>query len=257
MSSREDYDLKLETIKAIEDNQIKIPHHIPVDVYIQEAKNLYQWARADLEALTAAGLSPELVEDLPIRLGALSKAEALWYVRHTSGSEAAHQWAAQLPPAVDLRKQLLHDFRFAFRKHPDLSAALGGIGKGRSFAALIQDLSDLGVIGESNRELLAVIAFDMSLIDRAAQVADEMSRLLAQRTTDRLRYNEAKKIRDQAYTHLKGAVDDIREYGRFVFRRDKERLSGYRSHYMREKKKKKAANPKPNPVEDKENVRKR
>jgi hypothetical protein len=46
-------------------------------------------------------------------------------------------------------------------------------------------------------------------------------------------YLETKKIRNQAYTHLKEAVDYIREYGRYVFWRNPARLKGYRSDYRR------------------------
>jgi hypothetical protein len=46
-------------------------------------------------------------------------------------------------------------------------------------------------------------------------------------------YLEAKKIRDQAFTHLKEAVDLIREYGRYVFWRNDARLKGYRSNHLR------------------------
>jgi hypothetical protein len=37
MGNREYYEKKLEVISAIEDSQIKKPHHIPVAIYIQEA----------------------------------------------------------------------------------------------------------------------------------------------------------------------------------------------------------------------------
>jgi hypothetical protein len=36
MGNREDYEKKPEVISSIEDNQINSPHHIPVDVYIQD-----------------------------------------------------------------------------------------------------------------------------------------------------------------------------------------------------------------------------
>jgi len=54
---------------------------------------------------------------------------------------------------------------------------------------------------------------------------------------DREDYLEAKKIRDQAFTHLKEAVDYIREYGRYVFWRNPARLKGYRSDHLRRYKK--------------------
>ena len=53
---------------------------------------------------------------------------------------------------------------------------------------------------------------------------------------DRQDFNEFKKIRHQAFTHLKEAVDLIREYGRYVFWRNSARL---RKKEKKEKKEKK------------------
>ena len=55
---------------------------------------------------------------------------------------------------------------------------------------------------------------------------------------------ETKKIRDQAYTHLKEAVDEIRETGRYVFRQDKKRVRAYASVYRRHIKSKQKQKPK-------------
>jgi hypothetical protein len=60
-----------------------------------------------------------------------------------------------------------------------------------------------------------------------------MATLLAAATGDRIEASESKKIRDQVYTHLKEAVDEIYDYGQYVFRDDDERLRGYRSNYLR------------------------
>jgi|GEM_PF-202203 len=235
MGNREDYEKKLQVITTIGNDQIKTPHHIPVEVYIQEAKTLYYWAQEDKEALTFVGLSWELVEDLPIRIGALIQAEASWYLRRNTGNEAAEKWANQSPLAYDLKKQLMKVFFYAFRKHPDLLAALRNIGKGKGHASMIQGLNDLVALGEGNAELLEAVRFDMMLLDKADQTSDEMAALLAEVTTYRNTANKAKKIRDQAYTHLKEAVDEIFRCGQFVFRDNKERFRGYRSEHLRGK----------------------
>ena len=60
-----------------------------------------------------------------------------------------------------------------------------------------------------------------------------MAALLAAATGERIDTSESKRIRDQAYTHLKEAVDEIRAYGQYVFRHIDERLKGYRSNYLR------------------------
>ena len=238
MGIRQDYESKLQVIKAIDGNQIKTPHHIPVSVYIQEAKNLYQWVREDMQALIAAGLSRQLVKDLPIRSGVLVEAEALWSVQRESVQEAAVKWRKEYPAAYDLRNQLLHQFRFAFRKRPDLLTAVKNIGDGKRHSRMINSLNSLGVLGKSNLELLAAIDFDKSLLDLATETSAKMASLLAEANGSSPGYREAKEIRDRAYTHLKEAVDEICEYGQFVFRRNKDRFIGYRSRYIHSRRKK-------------------
>ncbi|WP_133463582.1 hypothetical protein [Sunxiuqinia elliptica] len=50
MANVDDYNQKLEAIKAIPDEETQVPT-IPVDVYLQEAENLYHWSRDDQEQL--------------------------------------------------------------------------------------------------------------------------------------------------------------------------------------------------------------
>ncbi|MBS2099871.1 hypothetical protein KEM10_16395 [Carboxylicivirga linearis] len=45
--------------------------------------------------------------------------------------------------------------------------------------------------------------------------------------------NESKIIRDKAYTYMKNLVDEIREAGKYVFRKNPKRLNGYSSAYWR------------------------
>ena len=80
---------------------------------------------------------------------------------------------------------------------------------------------------------MTAIGFDLTLLDQAAQKSDELRSLYAAATRDRQDFNEFKKIRDQAFTHLKEAVDKIRKCGQYVFWRNAARVKGYRSNYIR------------------------
>ena len=111
---------------------------------------------------------------------------------------------------------------------------------------MMKDLNDLSLLGKDNTRLLEAINFDLSLLDKAAQTSGEMAVLLDEmnRNTERYEHSEAKKIRDQAYTHLKEAVDEILETGRYVFRQDKSHLKKYASEYRRQIKSKQKKKPK-------------
>ncbi len=235
MSNRDDYEKKLETLRAIEDDRIKTPHHVPVYAYIQETQSLYRWVKEDKDVLTAAGLPWELVEDLPLRIGALIEAESSWYVQRKTRKEKATRWTEESQLAYEFKKQLRDAFRYAFRNNPNLLGTLRFTVKGRSHADMIQALNNLSVLGKANVELLEAVRFDMSLLDRAAQMSADMSALLAETVDYGSTIKEVKKIRDQAYTHVKEAVDGICHCGQFVFGDDEERFSGYRSAHLRDK----------------------
>jgi hypothetical protein len=212
---------------------VKKPHHIPVNICIQEGKNLYYWAREDNEALVAAGLDPGLIDDLPHRCEALSEAEALYFVEKNTRKEAIKKWTGMVPQAYDLKKRLIINFTYAFRNHPKLLMKVQTLKKAKRQVPMIQCLQDLCVLGRGQQELLSAIGFDMSLLERAAQTSLELKEIHAEANTARFECSSAKKNRDRAYTLLKAAVDEIRTCGRFVFRGNKERAKGYSSNYLK------------------------
>jgi hypothetical protein len=98
---------------------------------------------------------------------------------------------------------------------------------------MIQDLYNLAILGKNNPEPLKAIGFDMSMLDEALQVSDEMADLLARANGEKRSDHMSKLIRDKAYTHLKEAVDEVRDCGKYLFWRNEERYKGYCSAYMR------------------------
>ena len=98
---------------------------------------------------------------------------------------------------------------------------------------MLQDLNDIAVLGKENTEPLTKINFDLTLLDKAAESADQYSSLLAEATSDRLNNSEAKILRDKAYALLKASVDEIRDCGQYVFWQDEIRLKGYVSQYFK------------------------
>ena len=122
-----------------------------------------------------------------------------------------------------------------YGKVPDVLGRISAIAEGYSNADMIQDLNDLATLGRDHPDGLAAIQFDMTMLDEAAQMADEMENLLGLATTERGETGEAIDLRNRAFTHLKEAVDEIRTYGQFVFRDDDKRLAGYYSLHLRRK----------------------
>jgi hypothetical protein len=240
MSNRDDYLAKIAIIEAIPDDQMKSPN-MPVDHYIQEAENLYQWCLPDKEKLTAASLDWIFVEDLPVRAGAAREAQSNWFIERFTRKEAEKEWNEKSPAAYDLRDTLLHHFRFAFRKDAGLLNRVSQIADGGGHADMIQDLNDLSLLGKDHTDMLEAISFDAALLDAAAATADEMAAILSLTTADRADNSRERITRDKAVTYLREAVDEIRNCGQYVFWRNEERFKGYVSHYFKSRRNKKTS----------------
>jgi len=230
--STQDYEIKLAQLLTIPLQQIK-PPVMPVDVYLQEAENLYYWCQDDDAALTGVGLDWGIVVDLPVRAGALREAQSIWFKQRFSQEEAVKEWLAASEAGYDLRDQLLHSFRYAYRNHPDLLSRVSSIADGDSHVDMIQDLNDIAVLGQANLDPLISINLDPAQLQKAADTAAYLSDLLARANLGREDNTRTRVIRDRAYTHLKAAVDEVRACGQYVFWRDDVRMRGYTSQYYR------------------------
>lgn len=234
MSNSNDLQTKLDVLQAIPNDDVLTPT-IPVDVFLQEAENLYHWCLTDKAELTTVGVSEAQINDLPVRAGALREAQSLWFKQRYSQEEAQREWGEKSPFGYDLRDELLHVFRYAYRDDSSILNRVTSAAEGSGHADMIQDLNDMAVLGRENAEALTAIGFDLTKLDTAATMADELADLLATANGDKEEHSEAKMIRDKAYTHLKELVDDVRLAGKYLFWKNPQRLKGYSSRYWKKK----------------------
>ncbi|WP_282080205.1 hypothetical protein [Aquimarina algiphila] len=107
------------------------------------------------------------------------------------------------------------------------------IANGSGNADMIQDLSDLSVLGKSNTKELNEVKFKLAKLDTAANLSNTMAELLAKANGAILENSSAKLVRDKAFTHLKEAIDEVRDAGKYVFKDQPERFRGYTSRYYK------------------------
>lgn len=229
--SKENFETLEGTIEAIEPANTQTPR-MPVDTYLQEASDLYEWSKEDQAQLEDVGVPQAYFDEMDTRIGALRYAQSVWNKDRYTKEEAQQEWDELRPKAYDLKNELEHAFRFAFRRRPDLLRKVQYIEEGSSNADLVQDLSDLATLGEANLPLLTAINFDETKLEKAANDASELSALLAKANGERKEEGSPKITRDKAYTHLKGIVDEIYEAGKYAFWKDESRLKGYYSRYF-------------------------
>jgi len=239
--SQTDYDAKLAQILSIPLDAIKKPN-LPVRIALQEAENLTHWCQADKDALIGAGFDWALVEDLPQRIGALRQAESRWFSERFSREESQKRWELESPQAYALRDQLLRAMRYAYRHDEALLKRVAEITAGSGHADMIQDLNDIAALGREFSEPLVAINLDLAELQRAAAISDAMASLLAVVHGERADSNSARIIRDQAFSLLKQAVDELRACGQYALWDNEARRDGYYSDYQRSSRRNRSAN---------------
>ncbi|MCP4213644.1 MAG: hypothetical protein GY765_03260 [bacterium] len=233
--NKRDVERKLIEVAAIPEKDILFLNHMPTGVYIQEAKSLYHWSLTDKETLTGAGLSLNLLEDIPVRVEALLDAQAAWDEAKKRNAPA-DDWRALYTDAFALRSELIVFFGFAFRDDASLMDTLRDIKKKKLKNGIIISFLRLYNLGTQNLDLLEPLEFDTSLLEKSRQYNCTLRDAASDKVLGKSDREIAKKLRDQAYTHLKEAVDEVRTIGKFAFRKNPNRLPGYRSQHLRQAK---------------------
>ena len=186
--------------------------------------------------LVKSGLNSEYIDTLADRIGAYAVAESEYNAIAFAKNEAKKEWIKIEPEAVELKRTLMHYLRFVFKRN-NMTAELKSIGeiaKGKGRRDLMLDLMDLHKLAQRHTELLTTVAVDPLIVDEANNMFEKLRNLLGDINSEP-EETEAKKLMVQkAYTYLWEAVDNIREFGQFVFWKDDEKADLYRSdHYQR------------------------
>jgi hypothetical protein len=205
---------------------------IPVSEFVQEAHDLYLACTKNKEVLIQSGFNWKLAEDLPVRIDALRVSEAKWKSMYKHNRDCDAEWGVALKDGRQLRDELAHNFFYAFRKKPRLYAKVKKIKKGNTIADIIQDLMDLSVLGNKQKKDLIDIGFNLKLLDEAESKSIMLPGHLAKVTASRMESSPLLLLRNRAYAHLKEAVIEIREAGKFKLWRDKNKRKAFTSAYI-------------------------
>jgi hypothetical protein len=211
---------------------------IPVAIAIQEAYDLYEWCQPDKETLIKAGLDRSLVDDLNVRAKVLNELQSIWYQKRNFRDESVEKWKDEFAKACELRKNLLHDYKYVFSNDPEIISEIRYMTKGRSNAEFIQSLCDLSALGKLHRKKLELKGIDLIQVDKAWETGTGLMDVYSRATIQYRDRHEGTEIRNKAYYHLKEAVDRIRSAGQYVFIENPIRKRGYISEFKRIKKRK-------------------
>jgi hypothetical protein len=139
--------------------------------------------------------------------------------------------------ADNLISDCLAYFDVAFFGRADLMSQVSQIRAGDSHADNIQDLIDIKITAEKNKELLDKVGFDFSVLEQIPEMASKMANLLAKATADNSETPEQKIARDKIYTVLRNLLDELVRYGWLATRNDPKIQNQYTINYRPVKRK--------------------
>jgi len=206
--------------------------YVPSIVLIAEAEVLYCTALKDRKVLVESGLSSETIDKLKDAAGALR------FVVAEESKIASNEtgWREKVDEARELHDNVLHYLHFALRNNSELLSRLREISGGKSNQHLVQQLANFCAFGKEHVEELKQVGFDVSLLDKAAESSARLGDILG--TAKAEKGNDVRKIHNQAYTYLKTLMKEVRDHGKFVFRKDKQNRRCYTSEYYRKQRRK-------------------
>lgn len=219
------YSITLKSIKRI---------GLSYAIFLQECGELILWAQHDIDKLSTAGLNISTLSEAEILLEEARNIHVLWVNESKLTKDEIANWNKKKKEGIDLGKQLVRHFKYAFRHDKDLLALMGKTKFPCKVHELISNLDLLIYKGKRHSDLLDAIGFDFSILARAEQVAKELPTLHGYKfVVSDINPNKIK--RDQIFSLLKSKMDEVRACGRYVFRDNTERLKGYRSLYIKQK----------------------
>ena len=226
MSYQDDFERWKDLLESLPLNQVKLPNQ-PIYSFAASTETLAVDANEDRDILAAAGLDVSLIDDLVTLSGALRHCQAVWMSEYRARQEAQKEWLDQSPAAFGMRDELLHHFSFAYRKDDNVLKKVMRIREGETNADMVQDLIELAVLGEKYPEPLSAINFDPARLEQARTASQAMAELLAASNGAAGETSANKLMRDKAFTLLLEKESGVREFGRYVFWKNEEKLAKY------------------------------
>lgn len=231
MGKNDFYSESLDVIQQIPDERILYPDSIPVSFYIFEAENLYDSCQQDRTRLTADGLCWSIVDDLPLRIFLLRESQSRWTDIDSYDIKSFINIDDKCVKSYELKRRLLRSLLFTFRNNPGAVKKIKDTCIESRTSAIIDSLKEIlssenDLSGQELNEKTNNASIDHNLLRSC-----EMTSLLSAICSGVVFCNSKFKTRNQAYTHLKEAVDEIRCHAHSVFRDEPWRLKNYISEY--------------------------
>jgi hypothetical protein len=222
-------------VKSIPEKYLLEPN-LPIGVFIQESLNIHFVAQDDREILTSRGLNWGIIDELPRRIEYLQKCEMEWWKARFSLSPETKEYFRIMDLAQATSEVLIRAFEFLADNDDNLTTAINNIKKGNDEFELVFDIQALNALCEREKTKLEAIGVaPQTFID--ARYCVEHFPMAASLYDMDCSESLAQINRNQAYTFLLVAIEEVRRCARHAFWDDKKHLRVYLSEYFIRRKK--------------------
>ena len=216
----------LSIFSVIPQSQVRTPH-VFVGTFLHTAQQLIPVVHQDIALLVGAGLRPDMLQRYALVVDALETAESFLNKTRFISEESHLQWEFRAPQVYNYLEEFEAVYQLAYRHKPSIKAQVDLLLKSRSTKGGVQELLGLIQLGLANREPLAAIAFDISKLEKATSLSNDLSVLYQHHIKHDAKSEAALDMRNRAFTYLYTLVKDIRLTGEYLFWNQPQRSAQY------------------------------
>jgi chaperonin cofactor prefoldin len=203
----------------------------PVADIVQEARELEAVLDKVAKKLVKhSRLDKAIASSLAARRAALDAAEALWTEHRVAALDKSQK--ATREKAEALKQDMIQALRHFLEEDEQVQKRVDDIIPGTDLADLVDDLKKLAALVDEHAAALKKADLPAQAAKSARDFAEALSVGAAERAAS-ADGAEAKELRNRAYWWLRGAMDEIRSAGRYVFRDDPKMLKVFRASSTR------------------------
>ncbi|MGL1936892.1 MAG: hypothetical protein OCD01_17830 [Fibrobacterales bacterium] len=225
---------ELKNVKAFERDEYYTPP-MRIDVYLKEAEGVYEVLTRRFDRLAKDGFKKAYAEKY---YRAIAVARIAHANMNTDTEEALSDkltWKELYPEAKALRERLMDRIIFVTSDNERLSAIAKSISSGQKISDIIQDLLELGKMGESVFEALKEMNVSRDELKRSIELGTILGRIHEASRLDGIANSESRVIRDKAITLLHIELTHIRKWANLVYKHDYSVRKQFFSKYLRQR----------------------
>lgn len=218
---------------AITEEQFLQPYGSPDEV-ISDGHRIAKLIIGDRDTFIHGGLNPLYMDTLTQRLETYSDKVVEADTAISTENSVKTAWKDGEQRGYALKREFHHHYPFLYRNNSSVLSEVKEVISGSGRSDMILDLKKFAAIGKSNpAELENANLFDINWLDESAQLHIELTDLLAQLEAAPKDTKELTFAKNQAFTFLEIALNEIREYARYIFHGNEEKLKQYKRDYWK------------------------